>query len=323
MLVRETNVMRTILAVLLLVIAMPSCVARATTNDALAAKFFPDVLKTTASGPVPLGDRKTAVVAGDLNHDGTTLVVAVYCNGHQGAVSVLSPAGDGAVVSSIAPPGMVGRWPEAALVDFDHDGHPEIVATMQDARGYGVAWVYKWNGSALTLTGPIADASKDDYSSDLVNPEFITIDASGAIAAIDQHAGRTCCDANGEENVYEELRLFRWHAGQLTQDGTVDCFVQFTRSTGQPVQKTSKCRVTADGTRHIIVVNGNIDGSGRVSSAEVIANGQQVVLPSALNHSVAMIGADANFTSGDNTIAATLAGKPGGVISIVVQPLPH
>src|SRR5262245_31259766 len=96
-------------------------------TNAFVAKFYPASLATELGNPVPQSDRAVVFTVDTLTKSGTPLVVAVFTNHLRAAVSVISPAGEGAVVGTIAPDGMGGSAPEIDLIDFDATGNKEVV----------------------------------------------------------------------------------------------------------------------------------------------------------------------------------------------------
>jgi hypothetical protein len=93
---------------------------------------------------------------------------------------------------------------------------------------------------------------------------------------------------------------------------------QFTRMTGAP--QTFAAPFSHCGTEpcQIVVVNGNPDGSNRVSSASVFLNGVEVVGPADFNQQVGMIIKPVNLVS-QNQLVVHLASKPGSFVTLKVQ----
>ncbi|HSY50656.1 MAG TPA: hypothetical protein VLC46_17760 [Thermoanaerobaculia bacterium] len=294
--------------------------APAATVQNVVARFFPAALTLDSqNNSVPGEDRHSAFVVGDLNHDGSQYICAVYWNNDSGAISVLSPAGDGSVVASILPRYMGGVEGEVELLDLDHDGRPEIVVTISRSRGLPGTWIFKWTGTALRLIGPIHRGG-DAYDSDLADATFLDVDGDGTVALVDHHVGGRICDDCDD---YEQFSLFRMQNGDLKLSGRLDSFLQFTRGTGAPTARTATFTVAVNpsAARQLIVVNGERDGSARVSSAQIVLNGQPVVGPSNFNQKVGVIHLPVALSE-NNTLTVTLDGKPGGTVTLLLLPTP-
>lgn len=94
---------------------------------------------------------------------------------------------------------------------------------------------------------------------------------------------------------------------------------QYMRSTGKPQTFTDtflNCETAAQ--YDLVVVNGNADGSNRISSATIALNGTQVVGPSDLNQNVAQMTKPVTVAE-SNTLETTLASKPGSFLTVSLQ----
>jgi hypothetical protein len=293
--------------------------ARAATVQNIVGRFFPAALTVDSQNkPVAVEDRHSAFIVGDLNHDGTQLVSVVYWNKYFGAVSVLSALGDGSLVASVVPKLMAGMSGEVQLLDLDLSGRPEIVVTMNQHRGLPGVWIYKLIWAELRLMGPVRQKGNDAIS-DLADTTFLDVDGDGTLAVIDHHVGgRPCNDCDD----YEQFRLFRMQNGDLKLSGQLDSFQQFTRGTGAPSAQTGTFTVlNPTAARQLIVVNGERDGSARVSSAQIVLNGQPVAGPSNFNQKVGVIHLPVSLSE-NNTLTVTLDGKPGGMVTVLLLPTP-
>jgi hypothetical protein len=94
---------------------------------------------------------------------------------------------------------------------------------------------------------------------------------------------------------------------------------QYTRGTGKPESFTDafqNCETAAQ--YDLVVVNGNPDGSDRVSSATILLNGTQVAGPDDFNQNVAQVTKPVAVAS-SNMLEATLASKPGSFLTVSLQ----
>ena len=92
----------------------------------------------------------------------------------------------------------------------------------------------------------------------------------------------------------------------------------YERSNGAPQTFTATFERCGTGPCRLIIVNGNADGTDRVSSAMIALNGTQVVGPSEFNPKVDKI-VKTIFPSDENTLTIKLASKPGSFITVTVD----
>jgi hypothetical protein len=94
---------------------------------------------------------------------------------------------------------------------------------------------------------------------------------------------------------------------------------KYTRGTGAPQTFTDtfvNCETAAQ--YELVVVNGNPDGSGRISSAAVYLNGTQVVGPKDFNENVAQLIRPVTV-AGSNTMQTTIASAPGSFLTVSIR----
>jgi hypothetical protein len=116
--------------------------------------------------------------------------------------------------------------------------------------------------------------------------------------------------------------------GAAVAAGTPAVFgpVTYTRTQGPPDTFTDSFTAPAVGGYTLYIKNGDDneegDADGRVSSASLLINGEQVVGPDEFNQTVASIEKAVNLVSGTNTISATIAGQPGAYITVSIAAVP-
>src|SRR5437899_3210085 len=94
---------------------------------------------------------------------------------------------------------------------------------------------------------------------------------------------------------------------------------QYTRTKGPPDNFTDtfqNCEAAAQ--YKTVVLNGNPDGTGRVSSASISLNGTQVFGPSDFNQQVARLEKAVGMAH-DNQVVVTLESAPGSFLTIDVE----
>jgi len=95
---------------------------------------------------------------------------------------------------------------------------------------------------------------------------------------------------------------------------------QYTRAPGAPQTFTDTFNQCGAAPSEIVVVNGNADGTKRISSASISLNGRQIVGPNDLNHGVARI-VKPVVLGEQNQIRVRLASKPGSFLTVTVNRL--
>ncbi len=93
---------------------------------------------------------------------------------------------------------------------------------------------------------------------------------------------------------------------------------KYTRSTAVPETFTETFGHCGSAACQIVVVNGNEDGTGRISSASILLNGERIVRPSDFNQRVGRI-VKPVVLSGTNELTVTLASDPGGFLTVTVE----
>jgi len=92
----------------------------------------------------------------------------------------------------------------------------------------------------------------------------------------------------------------------------------FTRARGAPQTFIETFEHCGTAPCRVVVTNGREDGTGRLSSASIVLNGEQVVGPSDFNQKVHKIVKPAILAE-DNELTVTLASNPGGFVTVVVE----
>jgi hypothetical protein len=165
------------------------CPSLAQTNEEIVDQFFPEFLiedseeRQGRGGPRPF--RASDFAVADLDGTGEEFIVAAYTNGFAAGIRVLRREGTTTLlVDEPALRLLVGIFPSVELVDLDHDGLPEVVASFSSATGRLAHWVFKWNGATLDLIGPSAVDEHGDVSTLLGEPVFTDLDGDGVLEII-------------------------------------------------------------------------------------------------------------------------------------------
>src|SRR3989454_505063 len=93
---------------------------------------------------------------------------------------------------------------------------------------------------------------------------------------------------------------------------------QYIRAAGRPETFTETFQYHGTSPCQIVVVNGNADGTQRISSASISLNGQQIVGPKDFNQQVGGI-VKAVVLADQNQLSTTLRSKPGSFLTVSVE----
>lgn len=286
----------------------------AATVSQLVTCFFPTELSAGPTGKaIAVADFESAYAVGDLVDTGHQLVVAVYSNTVDGVLSILDPEGGGSVINSTAFT-VSGYRPKVELLDLDRDARPEIIVTFFLPRGGTHVWLWKWTGTKLMLLAP-----DENGESDVMEPMFLDVDGDGNTDIVDFHRGAHNMDQDGSVNATGMYRVLNVTSGETCIVTELDGVFGATRGIGAPEAYTEEFSITdPDVPRAMIVINGDVQGKYRASSAIVILNGQKIFGENDFNPKVARLEA-AVPVKANNTISTELRGDPDSTITILIM----
>jgi len=93
---------------------------------------------------------------------------------------------------------------------------------------------------------------------------------------------------------------------------------QYTREAGRPETFTETFQYSGTSPCQLVVVNGNADGTQRISSASISLNGQKIVGPSDFNQQIGGI-VKTVVLADQNQLSTTLRSKPGSFLTVSVE----
>jgi hypothetical protein len=93
---------------------------------------------------------------------------------------------------------------------------------------------------------------------------------------------------------------------------------QYTRAAGRPETFTETFQYSGTSPCQLVVVNGNADGTQRISSASISLNGQKIVGPSDFNQQIGGI-VKTVVLADQNQLSTTLRSKPGSFLTVSVE----
>jgi hypothetical protein len=94
---------------------------------------------------------------------------------------------------------------------------------------------------------------------------------------------------------------------------------QYIRDAGPPDTFAETFQYYGTSPCQILVVNGNADGTQRISSASISLNGQQIVGPEDFNQQIGGIVEAVVLVAGQNQLSTTLRSKPGSFLTVSVD----
>jgi len=300
---------------LLWLLFLPAAVLENATVDdeALVLAASPFVSVSTPDHPVEI---RYSFQRADLDAAGSRdYIVAMYGDGYDGYVRVLKPQNGGPnVVADAAPRSMVGTGPRVRLVDLDGDGKPEIVASGVLNHGEQT-WIYRWNGSLLSLISPAKFTRRGTQISLLGTCEFFDVDGDGKVDIV-----ASAATPEADPVVYKTD-----FTGRYVQSGVVKYVNNFVR-TIDPLDVFTGVFSTQFG--ESLLVTATIVGSATTRpSAEVFFNGVQVLAPANFSSVVergerSVWRAQVSVTAEDeNEVEVDLsAGAPDSVATVSVVP---
>jgi len=278
-------------------------------TDRIVANAFPQSLITRG------GSRQFGYAVGTIN--GESIIAAAYSNGEFGAVSVLTPGGR--PVATIAPDNFVGDLPEVKLIDVDGDGQPEVVVTMNQARGLPETWIYRFANHRLTLLGPFHDDAGLPET-DLADVQFVRTDSTNRLSLLDRHTARWYED-DGTEHATETETLYTWNGTGFGAGQPVDVAATAGRGGDRRSASTTPFVVDAvPATRTLLLINGDVHGEHRASSVSVRLNSDEVIGEKNLNQKIAALRIPVTIKQKTNQVTIAVKSGPGARITVLVLP---
>lgn len=277
--------------------------------------------------------------------DGTPqLVAAAYTNGafgHLRMLSVDSQTLQVTVLADVSKPHylLAGAGCRMDLVDLSGtSGSKSLSKVLQidfpGLSGRGSAtWFFEWDGDKFINLGPIKAAHKLPPDSLLYMAYPLDLDHSGPFEIVSLGDGDLQPDpTTGIWNLPTKL-VWHFNGTSFVQERTLINVTSFTRSEGEPAPVLTN--VTPDtcdqpscaefelanplSSYTLKVINGNADGSHRVSSGHVLLNNVEVVSPSDLSQQVEFVSKPVTLLQ-KNTLYVSLDSKPHGTIIITIEP---
>lgn len=288
---------------------------------AIVDQHFPQALVLRAQENHYRLDRRSCFAVYARRDSSVQTLVAGYADG---ALSILDRQADGGYASV----GLVtldqfgfslGEGCELQVVDLDGDGAPEIKFGFAGRTGGTADWYFRWNGVSLASIGP----TDEDGDTELFTTTVFDLDHEGNLEVVSLGEIKQLYSDEATGFWPEPVRhVYRYAGGALVKDRTLSYLNSFQRSTQAPVTETETLDFEqAPATQfQLRLINGERDGSLRLSSGSIRINGAEVVSSSQLNQQVEFLSAVLSLQQ-RNTIEVTLAAKPEGALLLTLEPL--
>jgi hypothetical protein len=248
-----------------------------------------------------------------------SFVLAAYAGQSSGAVRVLRRNAAGALDVAFDAP---AEWalpgaPRCAirLHDVDGDGEQEAFVYFQGVRG-SVAWIFKWDGAALTSLTPTATAG-GRASSLLLSPVLYDLEHRGTPRLV---AARSIEMLPPGQRARDAALVYRLGAGGYEVEKSILAIMGF-RADVDPSGNLRSFRLVQDSTPpfRLRVINGDRAGNNRVAGATIFVNDQAVIGPQEVNTRTEFTTIVLPPLAVTNHVKATLTGPPDASIIVLVE----
>lgn len=302
--------------------AAPEAVAQVPDPAKLVDQFYPQSLidAATHAPSVPFDRRSCFTVYDYFINMAPKTIMAAYSNNVSGAIRVIQAQQQGGPYSVIFEPtgvALSGTDCGVTLVDVDGDQINEVEFSFPSFRGINsMDWLFRWDGYKLTNISPVSIEPDGSQSSEFSNIEFLDLYHDGTLQVLSV-TGAPVADGSGPVMAND---IYRLSGGQFVLDRPIMFYGTYERKTGAPVTVPDSFPLVGGSTGPYVlkIVNGNKDGSKRISSATVVLNGTQVVGANQFSQSVEFISVPVTLNA-TNQLQVTLAGTPLGTIIITVE----
>lgn len=294
--------------------------AQAASDQELVDQFYPERLALEAKKIDPTMERESDFELADLDRSGSkNYIIAAYSNTLSGAVRVLKKQGTTAVlVAEPNLPALSGFLPDIRLIDLDNDKIPEAIVSFSYASGNSSDWYFKWKSPNLEMIGPTATNSRGLVVTRLSNSSPVDLFGTGVLAIVDgPHESRPRPGSIGSN---EAPKIYTLENGRYVYSTSKFFSESFVRKNGAPSVQKKRFTVDDVNSPYVLrIVNGGLNGAPRVSSAEIVLNGQTIVGPNKFSKNQAIITVPVTLTQAKNEISVTLKSVPGSMLFISLE----
>jgi hypothetical protein len=249
--------------------------------------------------------------------DRPRVVIAGYTNLYAAAIRLLIDDGSGFRVAADDQGEDLSGWHcEIEPVDVDADGRSEAHVSFTQ-NNTSRDWVFAWSDQQLYNLTPVRRGYTGLLDTELTNAYFVDTDGDRFLEIFSLIPGKI-------DNAPMAPEIYRFSGGRYVHDRPVVTAVAFMRTDSTPATETQTFRLPhgARGPFRFRIFNGTEAGTrveNAVESGRVWLNGQELARPNDFGNQVSVIERSVALQA-ENEIQVRLAGRPGGRISIVVDP---
>jgi hypothetical protein len=268
---------------------------------------FPQDLRY-AKEPASENDYGTCASVFSGNADGTPSLIAAAYDGDGAEIAMLAYASSGATILSAVTNQqfwLTDKQCELQIVSLADPDHPDSpLAKTIDVRFGGPDWFFTWDGEKLQSITALQKNSfywsgKEVPNSDIYGALIVDIDHSGPMQIVGTNGDGDKFPDDDGISATGTATLFRYNGTIYASAGTILSLREYEPNLPtSPDQQAKYAYGTHLWTTNIDmhkapapsyqlkIVNGDRDGSNRVTSAKVELNGATIILPTEINQTV-------------------------------------
>jgi hypothetical protein len=300
---------------------------------------FPQALRY-AKEPASEDDYGTCASVFSRSADGTPSLIAAAYDGDGAEIVMLAYASSGATIISAVTNQqfwLTDKQCELQVVSLADPDHPDSpLAKTIDVRFGGPDWFFTWDGEKLQNITALQKSSfywsgKEVPNSDIYGALIVDIDHSGPMQIVGTNGdGDQFPDDDGISST-GTTTLFRYNGTMYAPVQTVlfiggympnlpntpDEKAKYTYGTPPWVFSIAMHQTPAP-SYQLKIVNGDRDGSNRVTSAKVELNGATIILPTEINQTMGTLTRTIHLQK-KNKIKVTVDGPAKSHLYVVVE----
>ena len=272
--------------------------------------------------------------------DGTPELVLAGYNGDEAEVAMLAyESGKANIIESVTDRDFFfgGEYCDVSIINLADPEYPSSLLAKTVAISYGGRssqdWYFVWdknklrNITALYRDNPALSAP----NSAMPDSYAVDVDHAGPMQIIGHNSDGDRFQQDDGILASPTLTLFRYNGSTYVAAKTLSSIEEyepnlpksqdemaFYKTDAAPWTTTIKMHQTPAPKYHLKIVNGDRDGSNRVTSAKIEVNGLTIVLPSEINQSVETLTRTIQLQK-ENEIKVTVDGPAKSHIYVIVE----
>jgi hypothetical protein len=304
-----------------------------------AEALFPQDLRYVGK-PIPEDPYDTCVTVFSSNVDGTPSLIAAAYDGDGAEIAMLAYSPSGAnIISAVTNQQfwLAEGQCELQIVNLADPDHPDSpLAKAINVMFGGPTWSFIWDGEKLQNITALQKGSyswrgKDVPNSDFYGALIVDIDHNGPMQIVGtKKEGDNFADVDGIMAT-KTLTLFRYNGTKYAPVKTLQYLEKYGPNLPEtPVELAEYKFGTAQWTQEIDmhntpapnynlrIVNGDRDGSNRVTSAKVEVNGVTIILSTEINQAVETLNRKIQLKK-QNQVKVTVDGPAKSHLYVTVE----